>query len=344
MSVMATSASKENAAAERAAMNARAARADGVRAGTADALAQLAVLRAIVDDLEVGIVVLDRQRRAQFVNRAFRRLWRVTDQLAESGPTFVKLMYHARGIDAYPVSQERFGDYVAEQLALIRSGEERPLNIEFRSGKVLQFRCKALADGGRLLTYGNVSELARQAEATERLACIDAMTGLNNRRHFLVLAENEWRRFQRYGQPFAFLMIDIDFFKSVNDKYGHDAGDEVIKSVANILLKNKRWPDIAGRLGGEEFALMLPETTLDGAVKAAERLRQLVANHVVGAAENRIAVTISVGASVCESGRHGLDEIIKQADMALYAAKRSGRNRVCRFDAGNAAEPAAPGC
>src|SRR5208282_5161377 len=164
-------------------------------------------------------------------------------------------------------------------------------------GEVIQFRCKPLPDGGRLLTYGNVSELARQAEALERLASVDGMTGLNNRRHFLVLAESEWSRFRRYGRPLALLMIDIDLFKSINDKYGHDVGDDVIKSVAEVLQNNKRTSDIAGRLGGEEFALILPEATLDSALTAAERLRQLVADGAINVEGHRLSVTISIGAS-----------------------------------------------
>ena len=293
--------------------------------------AQIVALRAIVDGLDYGIVVLDQERQVQFINRAFRRLWRVPDELAESEPTFIKLMYHGRGIEAYAVSHDRLGDYVAKQLALIRTGEERPLNIELRNGEVLQFRCKALPNGGRLLTYGKVSELVHQAQALELLACADGMTGLNNRRHFLVLAENEWSRFRRYGRPLALLMIDIDLFKSINDKYGHDVGDEVIKSVADILQKHKRSSDIVGRLGGEEFALILPEATLDSAAAAAERLRQLVADRVITVEEHRIPVTISIGACICHADMRGVDELMKQADVALYEAKRSGRNRVCRF-------------
>jgi len=176
-----------------------------------------AALRSIVDDLDYGVVLLDAERRVRYVNRAFRRFWRIPDGLAERGPTFIKLMYHGRGVAPYAVAQDRLGDYVARQLALIRSGEEGPLSIEMIGGEVLQFRCKALADGGRMLTYGKVSELFHEAEALERLACVDAMTGLNNRRHFLALAENEWARYRRYGRPLAMLMIDIDHFKLVND-------------------------------------------------------------------------------------------------------------------------------
>ena len=213
----------------------------------------------------------------------------------------------------------------------IRTGHDGALNIRLNNGEVIRFRCKALPDGGRLLTYGNVSDLVREAEALEQLAAIDSMTGLNNRRNFLSLAEAEWTRFRRYGRPLALLMLDIDHFKRVNDSYGHDVGDEVIKTVADILQKQKRASDIVGRLGGEEFALVLPEATLDSAVAAGERLRKLVADYVVTAGGERIAVTISVGASNCHAATAGIEELIKQADLALYEAKRTGRNRVCRY-------------
>ena len=114
------------------------------------------------------------------------------------------------------------------------------------------------------------------------------MTGLNNRRNFLSLAETEWSRFRRYGRPLALLMCDIDHFKRVNDSYGHDAGDEVIKTVADILQKQKRASDIVGRLGGEEFALVLPEATLDSAVAAGERLRSLSPRHVIAVGGERL--------------------------------------------------------
>jgi diguanylate cyclase (GGDEF)-like protein len=297
---------------------------------TTDIVSELAALRAIVDELDAGIVVLDAERRVRIANRAFRRFWRLPDDVGNSRPTFVKLMYHGRGIKGYAVSADKLGEYVTKQLELIRSGDERPLSIRLANGEVVQFRCKALPDGGRILTYGNISELADQAETLERLACVDGLTGLNNRRHFLTLAESEWSRFHRYGRPLALLVIDIDFFKSVNDTYGHDAGDAVIKAVADTLQKRKRTSDIAGRLGGEEFALILPETALDSAVVAGERLRQLVAGRAVVTENHPISVTISVGVGGADTAMSGFDELLKQADVALYEAKNSGRNRVCR--------------
>ncbi len=296
-----------------------------------DTAAQLAALRAIVDDLDYGIVVLDAARNVQFVNRTFRKFWRLPDDVADSRPSFIKLMYHGRGSAAYAVAPHALGDYLARQLESIRTGHDGALNIRLTNGEVIRFHCKALPDGGRLLSYGNVSDLVRESEALERLASIDAMTGLANRRNFLELAEAEWTRFRRYGRPMALLMCDIDHFKAVNDTYGHDAGDQVIKTVADVLHKHKRASDTAGRLGGEEFALILPEATLDSAVAAGERLRKLVAEHVITVGGARISVTISVGASICHAATSGIEDLIKQADLALYEAKRGGRNRVCRY-------------
>jgi len=301
---------------------------------------QFAVLRTIVDGLNVGIVLLDREGQVRFVNRAFRKFWRISEAVAESSQPLIKLMYHGRGSTASTVSHYMLNEYLAQQMKLISTGEERPLHIRLANGDAIQFRCKALANGARLLTYGNVSELAQQADALEKLACLDAMTGLNNRRHFLVLAEIEWSRFRRYSRPLALLLIDIDRFKSVNDTYGHDAGDVVIKAVAALLDKHKRASDIAGRLGGEEFVLLLPEAKRDQAVAAGERFRQLVAEHPIGIGDRHLQVTISVGASACRAGSQGLDELLKEADIALYEAKRSGRNRVCWFDRELAAAPA----
>jgi diguanylate cyclase (GGDEF)-like protein len=304
---------------------------------------QLAAMRAVVDDLNYGVVVLDRERRVQFTNRAFRRFWRVPNRPTDGDRTFLKLMYHGRGMTTYAVSPSKLGDYVAKQLDLIRTGEERPLTIRLSSGEAVQFRCKALPSGGRLLTYGDVSELAEEAEALERLACSDGLTGLNNRRHFLVLANNEWARFQRYKRPLALLMTDIDKFKSVNDTHGHDVGDEVIKAVAGILQESKRTTDIVGRLGGEEFAMVLPEATLDSAVQAAERFKQLVANRVISAGDQRVSVTISLGVASADEQTSGIDEMLKQSDVALYEAKQTGRNRVCRFSRDAASQAAEPG-
>jgi diguanylate cyclase (GGDEF)-like protein len=304
----------------------------GLRLEVAEMAEELAALREIVDVLNVGIVVLDKDGHVRFMNRVFRYFWRVPDDMITGDLTFGELMRHGRGMRTYAMTHERAEEYLVKQMELIRSGEDRPLQMRLANGGMIQFRCKTLPRGGHLLSYGNVSELAKEAAAFERLACLDGLTGLNNRRHFMALADMEWSRFKRYGRSLAVLMLDIDFFKSVNDCYGHNAGDEVIKAVAEILQKHKRTSDIVGRIGGEEFALLLPEASLESAAAAGERFRRLVAECEILTGDERIPVTLSVGIGSAHDQTSGIGQMLKEADIALYEAKRSGRNRVCHFE------------
>jgi diguanylate cyclase (GGDEF)-like protein len=161
-----------------------------------------------------------------------------------------------------------------------------------------------------------------------RMAAIDGMTGLFNRSHFLFMAETEFVRAQRYQHPMAVVLLDIDRFKSINDSYGHDIGDRVIVEIANILRSMAREADMAARLGGEEFVVMLPETGVNEAGILAERLRAAISASPITV----LGSTILFSASIGVSGRKGcstLGEMLKQSDLALYKAKESGRNRVC---------------
>jgi len=177
------------------------------------------------------------------------------------------------------------------------------------------------------------------ANDLRKMAAVDGMTGLFNRRHFDSLAAAEWERFRRYRRPLSLLMVDIDFFKSVNDRYGHGVGDRVIIQIANAFRDQQRKSDIVARLGGEEFALLLPETELEAAAIVAERLRDMVSRHVLALPDDNIAVTISIGVSEAREGMT-LGDMLNEADKALYEAKERGRNRVCCCAAENAAEGA----
>ena len=132
--------------------------------------------------------------------------------------------------------------------------------IVLNTGETIRFKWTVLPDGGRMLSYTQVTDLVQRADEWEDLASIDGLTGLFNRRHFLELAESEWSRFDRYERPLSLVMIDIDRFKSINDRFGHDVGDRVIEHVASICREGKRASDIVARIGGEEFVMLLPET------------------------------------------------------------------------------------
>jgi diguanylate cyclase (GGDEF)-like protein len=168
----------------------------------------------------------------------------------------------------------------------------------------------------------------RTAEVLREIATRDGMTGLFNRDQFLTLGEAEWARSRRYGRPLSMLMLDIDQFKSVNDQHGHDVGDRVITQIAKICRDCTREVDIAARLGGEEFAILMPETELSDARLLAERLRKTVCGSKILVDHTQLQITVSIGVGQAVD-LDNFSALIKATDRGLYDAKRSGRNRVC---------------
>ena len=179
-----------------------------------------------------------------------------------------------------------------------------------------------------LLISNDITERKQMEEELRTLAFTDSLTGVNNRRRFLELAQSEIERVKRTGRPFAFLSLDIDHFKNINDTHGHDQGDIVLQRLAAICLNTLRTNDVFGRLGGEEFGAILIETTGEAAVLVAERLRTIVAGESLTTAGGSITFTISIGVSLCQGSCDSIDSIMQRADKALYAAKNQGRNRV----------------
>ena len=184
-----------------------------------------------------------------------------------------------------------------------------------------------------LFAYREYDRLLRRLYESQgklmELATRDELTGLGNRRYFVQRGEDAVRLAERHGRPLSLLMIDLDKFKDVNDRYGHAAGDDVLKFLAVNLSLHSRSTDTCGRTGGEEFAIVLPETALGEALITAERIRAAVERTPVPSdhAEMPIAVTVSIGVAQLARGQ-SLDQLLEQADRALYGAKRSGRNRV----------------
>jgi len=170
----------------------------------------------------------------------------------------------------------------------------------------------------------------RRADEMERQAYTDSLTAVWNRRYFSEVAERELVRSKRTYDPLVLLMLDIDYFKRVNDTYGHKAGDLVLQEFCRICLHTLREIDIFARLGGEEFVALLPNTTADKAESAANRLREAVAEAKVLLHDGEvISFTVSIGVSCLPVISSNLDEILRDADHALYEAKRTGRNKVC---------------
>jgi diguanylate cyclase (GGDEF)-like protein len=186
-------------------------------------------------------------------------------------------------------------------------------------------------------TYFFINQLLRKINEAQQklvtLASIDDLTQLYNRRYFFERFNQEMERSKRYLRPLSCIIMDIDFFKHVNDSYGHLAGDRVIADIAHIVEKNCRQSDLAGRYGGEEYIILLPETEAAGAMIIAERIREMIEQHqTVDGKGLVIRVTVSMGvASLTGTELRNMDNnerIIQQADDALLQAKKNGRNLI----------------
>ncbi|QEX24362.1 hypothetical protein FRZ61_43030 [Hypericibacter adhaerens] len=189
-------------------------------------------------------------------------------------------------------------------------------------------------EGDRLVGMVSTRELTQAYEALQAQANTDALTGLSNRRHFLESLDIEWARSRRYGRPLSVAMIDVDRFKRVNDTYGHEAGDRVLSVLARHFDRQLRAVDRTGRLGGEEFAALFPETDVRGARVACDRLLRAIRGTEVDIDGAKISFTVSIGltrANPGPDGNPGTEDpaaILKRADGLLYAAKSQGRDRI----------------
>lgn len=208
---------------------------------------------------------------------------------------------------------------------------------------------KTLAKGFQLGAYDYISKPYFREEVTARIRNIiyirnktreleymmdrDCLTGLYNRSFFMSRLVEELSWAISYNEPLSLMMLDIDFFKKINDTYGHRCGDEVLKKLADVMLSTMRREDVIGRFGGEEFIILMSNTSRDAASELGEKLRRAVQNAESDCAESgMLNITISVGLTTfSDSAEPSSDTLIGQADSALYAAKKSGRNRVCVF-------------
>lgn len=285
----------------------------------------------------------------QFLQQVTRYQWLA---LASSSPQHVAL-HHLVGDQARAARAARAALDVPESAALDcvededASGGEpvsRPLVKPILVGGVVvgriamspcQADCRETRDLFRLVAgeLGGPLRMALLVEEAQRLASIDALTGIANRRAFTQAMIMEIGRSRRYAYPVALLLLDVDHFKSVNDTHGHLVGDQVLTAVGATLCDALRCMDLAGRWGGEEFAVLLPHTDVGGAETVAQRIRETVAQRACAAAPGArgvaadIRITVSIGIALLE-GSESWEALVGRADQAMYAAKRAGRNRV----------------
>jgi diguanylate cyclase (GGDEF)-like protein len=240
-------------------------------------------------------------------------------------------------------------DLVTDREAFLRRVEELYADprledrceVSLKDGRTIERHSSALWDPGhdylgRIWFFRDVSA-RKQAELTlQDLSQRDPLTGVANRRQFIETAAREFARARRFGRDLSFIVVDLDWFKRINDRWGHAAGDRVLKAFCECARTGLRQIDLFARIGGEEFAVLAPDTDLDGAVLVAERLRVRAAALAVVEGDDTIRCTISAGVATLETEDLSPDDVLKRADVALYEAKHAGRDRTARARGGAA--------
>lgn len=285
-------------------------------------------LRALAESAYDSIIMIDSKGYVSFWNHASEQLFGYTEEEALGAPVNTLIIPEeertrsAFGLKDHVIAEKHTGyRTVQETIAMRKDGSRFPVERSIASFRLGSEWCA-------VATIRDITQRKATEAKLRELATTDSLTGLYNRRRFMELAEREFARSIRYDRELALFMIDIDFFKKVNDTYGHSVGDEVLRALSETAILALRNADIIGRLGGEEFAVLLPETGGESALEVAERLRQSVERTTINTAAGGLTITVSIGVSTRTPSTNVVETLLKEADVALYDAKQSGRNRV----------------
>lgn len=345
-------------------------------------------LAEAVDEMDIGIILLDRYMRVRFLNRRLCGMFDLPPAFLDTRPTFRDVLEHSAARSWYAIPAPDVAAYLDQREAAVRAGTIAQTHIDLRDGRRLLFGCSVCSDGGRALTYADVSAeprpealdaleqinaelrfnnetmedhaagLASLAEATDEsarrlaevnqalerevvergrlearlreVAITDGLTGALNRVGFLARGQTELERALTAGEGLTMLMLDVDHFKSVNDRFGHAGGDAALRHLIAVVSKQLRRSDLMGRLGGEEFAVLLPAIAPADSERLARRLVMQVAKSPAAHGDRSINMTVSIGLALARPTDHSIEQVIARADDALYRAKAEGRNRMVK--------------
>jgi diguanylate cyclase (GGDEF)-like protein/PAS domain S-box-containing protein len=284
-------------------------------------------LNEVINKAGDPIFVKDNQSKIILANDAFCKLFNISKALV-IGKTLAEKV---------PINEQEHFLYVDRQVLTdgIKNTCEETLTLDGHATKtIITTKTRYQSEQGEYFLIGVIQDITKRKALENELnkrANTDYLTGINNRGQFITLASKEITRTIRYKNDLSLLMMDVDFFKKINDTYGHTAGDTVLIKLTETCNQHLRENDILGRMGGEEFAILLPQTTIENAVNVGEHLRRLVdeLRIFVDGYDKPIKFTVSIGISTLKSDINNLDALLYSADNALYKAKKSGRNHVC---------------
>ena len=286
--------------------------------------------RSIFENAAIGIAQISTEGRYLQVNEAFCNIVGYSShEILTQNITSRHLTYP----DDLPADLKQLANMLETEgnsYSLEKRYIKKDGNIAWVHLSVFLMRDQAKAPMYFISAGQDITERKALQLTIERQAQVDYLTGLSNRRHFIDEGEAELARAIRYKKPLSLMMLDIDFFKLVNDTYGHKTGDFVLQRISGLFKEALREIDIIGRLGGEEFAILLPETDLDKAIEVAERVRELIESSEIALEIGLpLHATVSIGVTTLMNSEINIDMLLHQADQALYESKKTGRNKVC---------------
>ncbi len=273
-----------------------------------------------------GFVHYDTEDRLDVCNERYREFYPESADLLVPGTTFEHIIREgvARGQYLEAIGKEEA--WIKQRLE-IHNNPQGPIEQQLPNGRWLRIEERRTRDGGLVGFRTDITELKQREFELQRLATTDPLTGTMNRRSFLEAGEKELRRGMRYDMPLSVILFDVDHFKQINDTYGHAAGDEVLRNLVEVARRELREHDLLCRYGGEEFAIVFPETDQAGAEVAAQRLLSAFENAETATENGLVRATVSIGGTRIDVHNDSLESALSRADAALYEAKAGGRNR-----------------
>lgn len=302
---------------------------------TAEIEAQHQRFNTAINNMSQGLCFFDGAQRLIVCNDLYAQMYKLTRELVRPGTTLKEIVEHRFAARCHPRMTRE--EYLKWRDAVAVSSVASDTEVELEDGRIIAIHHQPMPDGGWVATHEDVTERRRAEEALraakqqlEMIALQDPLTGLANRRKFSEHFEYVASLARRGKSETSLLVVDIDHFKSINDRRGHAIGDACLKSIASLLVASSREVDLVARFGGEEFVLLLPDAGTTGALRAAERIRAHVeANPCrVDSTDSLERITVSIGVATSDAGSLPFDDLFKLADGALYRAKGAGRNRI----------------